>query len=261
VKETVSVKPKTLILRTAGTNCELELAHAFESAGATCEFIHINALMADPSHLQAYDLLGLPGGFSYGDDIAAGRIMANRIRHGLYPALRQFVAAGKPVIGICNGFQLLVKSGLLPAFELPADAPPRQQVTLADNATPRFMDRWIRLRSEPETQCIWTAGLGEFDLPIAHGEGRFIADDEILDRLESNGMVAMRYQQNPNGSMRDIAGICDPSGRVLGLMPHPERCVHATHLFDFTRRRGDQEPAGLTMFRNAVEAARGAATT
>ena len=249
-----------MILRTAGTNCELELAHAFELAGATCEFIHINALTKNPSHLDAYDLLGLPGGFSYGDDIAAGRIMATRIRHGLYPAMRRFVASGKPTIGICNGFQLLVKSGLLPGFELPDEQPPKQMVTLADNATPRFVDRWVSLRSEPQSRCIWTAGLDRFDLPIAHGEGRFVASDQVLDRLDVDGMVAMRYGHNPNGSMRDIAGICDPSGRVLGLMPHPERCTHPAHLFDFTRRDSNAEPAGLTMFRNAVEAARSVAT-
>lgn len=250
---------RTLILRTAGTNCDAELAHAFELAGAVCERVHLNRLAAEPEQLDGYDLLGLPGGFSYGDDIAAGRIFASRIRHNLYPALRRFVQAGKPVIGICNGFQLLVQSGLLPGFELPADRPPEQAVALSDNSNPRFVDRWVELETEAESRCLWTAGLGRFPLPIAHGEGRLVADEAVLDRLEAESMVALRYRHNPNGSMRDIAGICDPTGRVLGLMPHPERAVHRCHLFDFSRRDPEVPAPGLALFQNAVEAARGAA--
>lgn len=246
------MKPKTLILRTAGTNCDLELAHAFELAGASTQAVHLNQLVAAPALLDDFDLLGLPGGFSYGDDIAAGRIFANRIRHALYPALRQFVAAGKPVIGICNGFQLLVKAGLLPGFELPEGSPPRQVVTLTDNANPRFLDRWVSLRAQADSVCIWTRGLETFDLPIAHGEGRFVAPPEVLDQLENQNQVALRYVDNPNGSQRDIAGVCDPTGLVFGLMPHPERFVHKTMHPAWTRLALDS-PAGLRFFTNAVD--------
>lgn len=247
----IVMKPLVLIPRTAGTNCDLELAHAFELAGAATESLHINRLAESPALLERYDILGLPGGFSYGDDIAAGRIYANRLRHRLYDALRVFIQQGKPVIGICNGFQLLVKAGLLPGLELPESVPPKQTVTLTDNDNARFQDRWVPMRAEPSSVCVWTRGLDAFDLPIAHGEGRFMADEVLLDRLEAQGQVALRYAKNPNGSLRDIAGLCDPSGLVLGLMPHPERFVHYTQHPTWTRNK--PQAAGLSMFVNAVE--------
>ncbi len=251
-------KPLTLILRTAGTNCDAELAHAFELAGGKTEAIHLNHLIEHPGELDRFDLLGIPGGFSYGDDISAGRILANRLRHRLYPALRKFVGAGKPIIGICNGFQVLVKMGLLPdataAGTASSDALPPQSVTLADNTLPRFVDRWVGLRAEADSVCIWTRGLDTFDLPVAHGEGRLVADNEVLDPLEANRQVAVRYVDNPNGSMRDIAGLCDRSGVVFGLMPHPERHTDPTHHPQWTRRTGEPAdvPPGLKMFHNAI---------
>jgi len=254
-----TMPPKTLILRTAGTNCDAELAHAFTLAGAATQLIHVNALIESPAELERFDLLGLPGGFSYGDDISAGRIFANRLRHGLYPALRAFVAAGKPIIGICNGFQLLIKAGLLPGFELPEHAAPPQVATLTDNADPRFVDRWVGVRADEQSVCIWTRSLGAFDLPIAHGEGRFVAPGDVLDRLEAAGQIALRYTNNPNGSMRDIAGLCDPTGLVLGLMPHPERFTHTTHHPTWTRTPV-ADPPGLRFFVNAVEHVQRAAT-
>ena len=244
------MRPRTLILRAAGTNCDVELAHAFELAGSAAERVHLNRLIDEPDQLHTYDLLGLPGGFSYGDDIAAGRILANRLRQRLYPALRRFIADGKPIIGICNGFQALVKTGLLPGFEL-GDTPPPQRATLTDNAQPRFVDRWVGLRVESDTRCIWTRGLDAFDLPVAHGEGRFVAPDDVLDQLEAAGQVAVRYTDNPNGSMRDIAGICDPTGLVFGLMPHPERFLDVTNHPHWTRRT-IESAAGRTFFANAV---------
>lgn len=253
--------PTTLILRTAGTNCDRELACAFEQAGSRAELVHLNRLIAEPTRLDRFDLLGLPGGFSYGDDISAGRILANRLRHRLGPALRRFVAAGKPIIGICNGFQVLIKTGLLPDFDPADDRPMTQTATLSDNTLPRFVDRWVGLRAEPHSHCVWTAGLDQFALCIAHGEGRFLADDATLDRLEAAGQVTLRYVDNPNGSMRDIAGVCDRTGLVFGLMPHPERDVDRTHEPTWTRRMAAATeaaaaaPAGLTMFANAVERA------
>jgi len=244
------MQPRTLIIRTAGTNCDRELAHAFEQAGAATQTIHLNRLIEQPGMISTFDLIGFPGGFSYGDDIAAGRILANRLRHRLYEPLCEALTRGVPMIGICNGFQVLVKMGLLP------DPSRGQQVaTLADNTSGRFVDKWVPLQAESASVCIWTQQLEAFDLPIAHGEGRFTASHPVLDQLESAGQIALRYVDNPNGSDRDIAGICDPTGLVLGLMPHPERFVHPTHHPQWTRRGHNwltQTTAGLRFFENAV---------
>ena len=178
--------PRVLILRTAGTNCDAELAHAFRLAGAEPVTVHLNALIAEPGQLDGFDLVGFPGGFSYGDDIAAGRILANRLKHRLYDPLLAAIDRGVPMIGICNGFQVLVKLGLLPDPHAGA-----QTATLADNHTGRFLDRWVDVAVPGETKCIWTTGLGnDFELPIANGEGRFTAPNEVLDRIEANGQVA-----------------------------------------------------------------------
>ncbi|MFP4143696.1 MAG: phosphoribosylformylglycinamidine synthase I [Phycisphaeraceae bacterium] len=243
--------PTTLILRTAGTNCDRELAYAFELAGAKAETLHLHKLIDDPARIEAFDLIGIPGGFSYGDDIAAGRIFANRLRHRLYEPLLAAIDRGTPIIGICNGFQVLVKLGLLPDPHAGG-----QLATLADNRGGRFLDRWSPLVVDAGSRCIWTKGLKEFDLPIAHAEGRFVpADEQVLTAMRDQGQVALRYapEQNPNGSVDDIAGICDPTGLVLGLMPHPERYVTASHHPQWTRQRASGEPAGLAFFRNAVE--------
>ena len=243
--------PKTLIIRTAGTNCDRELAKAFELAGASCTTVHLNELLADPARLEAFDLIGLPGGFSYGDDIAAGRIFANRLKHGLYEPLRACVERGVPMIGPCNGFQVMVKLGLLPT---PA-AEPKQTVTLSHNDSGRFIDRWTPVRVEADTKCVWTRGLKDHELPMAHAEGRFVAPDDVLDALEANGQVTLRYRDNPNGSARDIAGVCDPSGLVFGLMPHPERHLHFTNHPTWTRMSAEERaatPTGLRYFENAV---------
>ncbi len=244
--------PRTLILRTAGTNCDRELGHAFELAGASAQTVHLNRLVCEPGLLEGFDLIGIPGGFSYGDDIAAGRIFANRLRHRLLEPLGAAVRRGVPIIGICNGFQVLVKMGLLPDPDLRC-----QTATLADNRSGRFIDRWVRLRVPQDTACVWFEGLETFDLPIAHGEGRFVPEsDEALGRWRRRGQVALQYDgDNPNGSVADIGGICDSSGQVLGLMPHPERCVHATQTPDWTSRprEAGAGPAGLRIFRNAVQ--------
>lgn len=257
------MRPKTLVLRTAGTNCDAETAHAFERAGATAEFLHVNRLLENPRLMDAYQLLALPGGFSYGDDIAAGRIFANQIVHHLKGAFRSFIDAGKPIIGICNGFQILAKTDLLPG---PLAGRTGQTCTLAHNDSGRFVDRWIRVAPRSQ-RCIWTAGLGPMDLPVAHGEGKFIpADDTVRRALWDNDQVALAYVRpdnepadrefphNPNGSIDDIAGVCDSTGLVFGLMPHPERFTVGIQHPWWTRNGGGQSQGeGLRVFRNAVE--------
>ncbi|MEM9420015.1 MAG: phosphoribosylformylglycinamidine synthase subunit PurQ [Planctomycetota bacterium] len=242
--------PQTLILRTAGTNCDGELANAFELAGAPATVVHLNDLIDHPQRLEEFDLIGFAGGFSYGDDIAAGRIFANRLKHRLYEPLLAAIDRGVPMFGTCNGFQILAKLGLLPDPHAGV-----QEVTLADNASGRYIDRWTPMQVVAESKCIWTKGLEDHDLPMAHAEGRFTAPDDVLDRIEANGQVALRYKDNPNGSARDIAGICDPTGLVFGLMPHPERFQHPTNHPQWTRMGEDfltQTPIGLQYFHNAV---------
>ncbi|MBT8486167.1 MAG: phosphoribosylformylglycinamidine synthase subunit PurQ [Phycisphaerales bacterium] len=256
---------KTLIITTAGINCDRELAEAFALAGATPESRHLNELMADPAIIDAYDLIGIPGGFSYGDAVAAGRVAAQLMRHALYPAFVRAIERGVPIIAPCNGFQIAVQMGLLPGGGndgvLPSE-PPAATVTLAVNESARFVDRWTRIEIPAETRCVWTRGVTLGDetslLPVAHGEGRFIPQSSaLLAELESRGQVAVRYaaDDNPNGSVGAVAGICDPTGLVLGLMPHPERYTRWTQHPWWTRlnaadRAGD--PPGLQMFRNAV---------
>jgi phosphoribosylformylglycinamidine synthase len=252
------MKPKTLILRAAGTNCDAETAHAFELAGASCSFVHVNQLLETPRLMSDFQMMALPGGFSYGDDIAAGRILASQITHHLRDAFQEFIDQGKPIIGICNGFQVLVKTELLPG---PIAGRTGQTCTLTQNDSGRFVDRWVKLKTVSR-KCIWTAGLDELELPIAHGEGKFVpADQEIRKALHQRDQVAFVYDgekpdgtiDNPNGSVDAIAGICDSSGLILGLMPHPERYVSAFQHFAWTRRaRASDEGAGLALFRNAV---------
>ena len=257
--------PNTLIITTAGINCDLELGHAFELAGATSEFVHLNALMAEPSLIDRFDLIGIPGGFSYGDSIAAGRIAAKLMRRTIFPALVRAIERGTPIIAPCNGFQIAAQMGLLPGPSLGESwptTPPRPIVALAQNQSGRFIDRWCAIEIPANTRCIWTQGL-QLDpqtalLPIAHGEGRFIPEsDDLIHGLEDAGQIAVRYAEddNPNGSVANIAGICDATGLVFGLMPHPERYTTWQHhpwwnRLNDSQMRGD--PPGLQMFRNAV---------
>ncbi len=254
-----------LILTTSGINCDRELATAFEMAGATPEFVHLNRLLAEPQLLDRFELIGLPGGFSYGDAVSAGRIAATLMREALYPAFVSAIERGVPIIAPCNGFQMAVQIGLLPGPAAgepwPAAAPP-PTVALAPNDTARFVDRWCAIEIPEGTRCIWTQGLhaaGERAvLPVAHGEGRFVTGaGDVLESLAAAGQVAVRYcsNDNPNGSSDDIAGICDASGLVLGLMPHPERFTRWTHHPRWTRLPASilqDTPLGLAMFRNAV---------
>lgn len=257
--------PNALIITTAGINCDQELGRAFSLAGAEPHFVHLNELLAQPDRIDDFDLIGLPGGFSYGDAVAAGRIAAHLMRRSLYQAFVRAIERGTPIIAPCNGFQMAVQMGLLPGPELgeswPSE-PPRASVGLANNASASFIDRWCAMEVPHETRSIWTRDTQADEhvcmLPIAHGEGRFVPEsDELVRNLESAGQIAIRYRgdDNPNGSVGNVAGICDASGLVLGLMPHPERFTSwAQHPFwtRLTDQQKEQEPLGLRMFRNAV---------
>jgi phosphoribosylformylglycinamidine (FGAM) synthase-like amidotransferase family enzyme len=288
-------QPQVLILRAPGTNCDEETAFAFEQAGAMAERVHINRLLENPDLADQSQILCIPGGFSYGDDVAAGRILANQIRHHLADALHRFHAADKLILGICNGFQVLIKSGVLLADD-PQEGPP---ATLAWNDSGRYEDRWVRLGVEG-SKSVFLRGIEALDLPVAHAEGKFVTRSaEVLERLGSQGQLVLRYRRlgrdegsgmrderndeklgmrdecarsgpssfilhpssfplvpypdNPNGSTGNVAGVCDETGRVLGLMPHPERYIDATQHPHWTRGRVRQPGEGFRLFRNAVE--------
>lgn len=249
-----------LVLRTAGTNCDQETAFAFELLGAKSELMHINQLAEAPYRLRDFQILVIPGGFSYGDDISAGKILAVRLLEELGDELFRFVDSDKLVLGICNGFQVLVKTGLLPDYTKMG----RQQVlTLTDNDSGRFEDRWVYLKAE-SSKCPFIEKGAFIYLPVAHAEGKFITmDDNVLDQLKINDQIVLRYVDenglpgrypvNPNGSIYDIAGVCDKTGRIFGLMPHPERNIHFAHHPHWTRiKKSGYRPAGLDIFRNAI---------
>jgi phosphoribosylformylglycinamidine synthase I len=246
------MSPRVLVLRAPGSNCDAESAYAFERAGAAAEIVPLSRWLKAPRLADDYQILCIPGGFSYGDDLSAGRIYGNLLKHHLAESLAAFRDAGKLILGICNGFQVLIKSGLLDS-----DDGAGQGATLTWNASGRFQCRWVSLRSAG-SQCVFLADIDHLDLPIAHAEGQFRGrDGATLDRLESAGQLVLRYDAespvgNPNGAQRDVAGICDRSGRVFGLMPHPERFIDPTQHPQWTRREMADEGAGLQLFRNAV---------
>lgn len=252
-------RPKILILRAAGTNCDLETANAFEFVGATAERVHINSLKTGKTKLMNYDMLVLPGGFSYGDDVGAGRILANQVRAYLKD-LRQFIRLGRPVLGICNGFQVLVKCGLLPLSNTC-----EQTAGFTFNDSGRFEARWVHLRINSQSSCVFFKGLPEMiELPVAHGEGKLVLKSpRQLEELKKNKSIAMQYvsddgklsgyPHNPNGSIFNIAALSNPEGNVLGLMPHPERFTSIHHHPNWTRQTFHKESIGLEMFRNAVK--------
>ena len=249
---------KVLVLRTAGTNCDYETEYAFQLAGAETALVHINRLIAGRTNLNEYHILAIPGGFSYGDDVTAGILLANEIKHKLGNLLRDFVDSGKLIIGICNGFQVLVRAGLLPGL----NSQTAQEATLALNTSAKFECRWVHLETQ-KTPCAFTHGLKwRLCLPVAHAEGRFTAPSQILDEIESNRQVVFRYvsrfgdipsyPENPNGSDLHIAGICDPTGRIFGMMPHPERFLARINHPRWTRESLPEKGDGLGIFRNAV---------
>lgn len=249
---------RVLILRAAGINCDFETEYAFQWAGAQAERVHINRILEDKRRLHDYHILVIPGGFSYGDDISAGRILGNQIRTNLLDDIRAFVRNGKVVLGICNGFQVLVKSGLLPGFSEEAE----QRVTLGANDSNKYEDRWVYLKI-CSNKSEFISGSGIIYLPVAHAEGKLLVDsEETLRRLKENDQIVLRYVDehgrpagypcNPNGSIEDIAGICDPTGRILGLMPHPERHLRPEHHPRWTREGLKEKGDGCAFFENAV---------
>jgi phosphoribosylformylglycinamidine synthase len=272
-------QPRVLILRAPGTNCDEETAFAFERAGAAPRRMHVNRLLESPPLLREFEVLCIPGGFSYGDDIAAGRIFASQIQLRLNDAVCEFRERGRLVLGICNGFQVLLKTGVL----LPADER-GPLATLCWNDSGKFEDRWVNLRCE-ESKCVFFAGIKKLYLPVAHAEGKFVVrDDETLQRLAAARQLPLRYErgrepfsgdeksmevdnrwrrpktapdpvypENPNGSQANVAGVCDETGRVCGLMPHPERHIEPTQHPRWTRIPSlPAEGDGLAVFRNAV---------
>lgn len=245
------------VLRSGGTNCDIETAFAFEEQGAEAELVHINQFLDKEKNLLNYQILAIPGGFTYGDDIAAGKILANQLRFKLWDDLMKFIQKGNLIIGICNGFQVLVKSGLLPIPD------GRQRATLAWNDSGKFEDRWTYLKVPSRQRCVWTEDLPDIIyLPVAHGEGKFIADEKILQELEENTQIVFQYVNeegnltgypyNPNGSLKNIAGICDPSGKILGLMPHPERFIQKVQHPRWMREE-ISVPVGRLIFRNGLK--------
>jgi phosphoribosylformylglycinamidine synthase I len=248
-KGSIEMKPKVIILRASGTNCDLETRSAFDFVGARTELVHINELLNGAKKLVDYDIMAIPGGFSFGDDISAGKIFALRIKK-LKSDFNDFIKAKKPLIGICNGFQVLVKTGFLPY-----DIELKQRATLYSNDVSHFICRWVKVRVNKNSPCIFTKGLpDEFYLPIAHGEGKFISTGSIISDLKKKNLDALLYLENPNGSYSDIAGITNNSGNVFGLMPHPERVFFS--LQQPWKNKGILS-IGYEFFKNAVNYARG----
>ncbi len=269
------VSPRVCVLRAPGTNCDVETAHAFTLAGATAERVHLFRLLESPELLREYQTLCIPGGFSYGDDLGAGVIFSSHLRGQLNDAVQEFLQSDTLILGICNGFQVLLKSGLL--FQSPGatDESNRQAMTLTWNSNSRYTDCWVRLKVA-SSSCVFLKGMDEFESPIAHAEGRLaVRDPDVIDELRRQDAVAVCYwsdsanqqleesgditrvdllpePENPNGSVANIAGLSDTTGRVLGLMPHPERYLFATQHPQWTRHGYRGEGDGMKIFRNAV---------
>jgi phosphoribosylformylglycinamidine synthase I len=253
-------KVNVLVLRAPGTNCDQETVFAFQQAGAVTSLCHINQLLRHDRRLVDYQVLVIPGGFTYGDDIAAGKVLANELKLRLGEDILQFVTAGGLILGICNGFQVMAKAGILPDIRKQT-APP---LTLATNDSARFECRWVNLIVEKKSPCIFTQGIDSMYLPVAHGEGKVITDmrglreiNAVLYYTGESGSTEAGYPDNPNGSMNNIAGVCDPSGRIFALMPHPERHILFTQHPQWTRKKRKEHGDGFPIFQNAVKFAKG----
>ena len=275
---------RALVFTGYGLNCDYETDYGLKLAGAESHRIHINEFVTGkgPDYKRSLDefhILVIGGGFSWGDDHGAGVLLASKVRFNIGEQIERFIRSGKLVIGICNGFQALVNLGLLPGFGRDYND---RRVAITYNDSGNFIDTWVNLKVNPASPCVFTRGISQIELPVRHGEGKFYAADRDLDSLFTDGQVAMQYADqnggaangrwpmNPNGSLRDIAGICDPTGRIFGLMPHPEAFHHLTSHPDWTRRKetdrragkeiGPLEGQGIRIFRNAVDYMRDAVT-
>lgn len=260
----------TLILTGYGLNCEAESREAWQRAGARTELVHLNDLLEEPALLRRHQIMMFIGGFPYGDHMGSGHVLARRLQHHLREEMEEFIAGGGLLMGVCNGFQVLVRTGLLPAFSRPAWKP---RLALLQNECGVFQDRWVDLAIDPDSPCVFTRGLRRLTLPVRHGEGRlFTLERALLDEIDRahlapcryadpvSGRPACEYPANPNGSLRAIAGLCDPTGRIFGLMPHPEAYLFPENHPDWPHARHagglPAEGAGIEMFRNAVRSLR-----
>ncbi len=267
---------RCIVLAGNGINCEQETAHACTLGGADqVDIVHINEILCGGCRMDDYHLLCLPGGFLDGDDLGAAKACANRFLHAtispsgerLWDQLMRFIHRGKLILGLCNGFQLLAKLGLVPALE---GRYGEQRVTLTFNDSGRYEDRWVHLTVNPRSPCIFTKGLERVYLPVRHGEGKFLpASRSLMSQLKERGLICLQYTSgryqgatmtyplNPNGSVEGVAGICDETGRIFGLMPHPDAYLHRTHHPRWTREELPEEGLGVVFFRNAVEYIKG----
>jgi len=261
-------RPRVVVLSGYGLNCEEETKYAFIKSGGDVDIVHINDLIAGKTLLKNYQIMAIPGGFSFGDDTGSGNAYANRMRNHLWHMITEFIEEDKLIIGICNGFQILVNLGLLPALD---NKYGERQVALAHNDSARYIDRWIDLKFEGSSP--WTKGIDLISMPIAHGEGKFFASDSVITQIEEKKLVAARYvngemckyanlNANPNGALHDIAAITDVSGKILGMMPHPERAIDFTQRPDWTlikeqhKREGKLVPihaSGIKIFENGIK--------
>ena len=266
----VRAEVRVLVITGLGLNCEVETAEAFRIVGATPEPVHLLDLLdgRERRQLSEYQIISFVGGFAYGDHLGAGFVFANKIRWRLYDQLVEFIEGGGLALGICNGFQMMVRLGMVPGFDGDYRT---QKATIAPNDRLGYWDSWVRLRIDPESPCVWTQGLEELELPTRHGEGKFLTiDGETRQRLEQGHQIAVRYVDergepteawpaNPNGSRGGVAGICDPSGRLFGLMPHPDAYLYPFQHPQWSRQRYDgsaaTEGGGLAIFRCGVDAA------
>jgi len=268
----VKKEVRSIVISGYGTNCEMEMAYACYLAGSeVVDIVHINELIHGERCLDAYHFLNLPGGFLDGDDLGAAKAGANRIKYAkvsgkserLYDQILYFIESGKLILGVCNGFQLMVKLGLIPNLE---GIDGNQEVTLTFNDSGRFEDRWVYLKVNPKSPCIYTKGMKGVYLPVRHGEGKFIPKDDVVQKeLERRELIALQYSNesfgesvmyyplNPNGSIDAVAGICDETGRLFGMMPHPEAYLHRTNHPRWTREELPEEGMGVAFFRNAVQ--------
>lgn len=259
------MKPNVLVVTGFGLNCEKETEAAFSIAGADVTLIHFNDLVEDKTIFQKSQILALIGGFSFGDHLGAGTVFANRLKYNFKNELLDFIKSDKLIIGICNGFQTLTRLGLLPGLN--KTYMEKQTIALSWNDNGLFRDDWVNLIAEKKSPCVFTKNIEKIYLPIRHGEGKFTADENVINEIECNNLVALRYSdkdgiptshfpENPNGSMNNIAGICDPTGRIFGLMPHPEAYLSPYNHPHWTRLKAlnqlPKEGDGLSIFKNAI---------